>query len=330
MPTSVLVTGGAGFIGSNLVRTLLVERPDWRVVTLDALTYAGHRSTLAGVIDHPQHRFVEGDIADGDAVEALFAEEHFDAVFNLAAESHVDRSIDGPAVFVRTNVLGTQTLLDAARRHGVLTFVQASTDEVYGPLGPEGAFAEDAPLAPSSPYSASKASADHLCLAYHRTYGLDVRITRCSNNHGPYQFPEKLLPVVVSRALTNEPIPVYGDGTQVRDWLRVTDHCSGLLAVLEAGLPGRVYNLGGGGECSNLDLVRLVLDHLGRPHTLIEHVEDRLGHDWRYAVNSTRARNELLWTPRGEVSAGLRATVDWYLAHEDWWRPLLSRPAAHR
>lgn len=325
MAPTMLVTGGAGFIGSNLVRMLLRERPDWRIVTLDALTYAGHTSTLGPALDHPRHRLVVGDIADDAVVEAVFAEEQPDAVLNLAAESHVDRSIHGPAVFVRTNVQGTQTLLDAARRHGVLTFVQASTDEVYGALGPTGRFTEASPLAPSSPYSASKAAADHLCLAWHRTYGLDVRITRCSNNHGPYQFPEKLIPVVVSRALSDQPIPLYGDGTNIRDWIRVDDHCRAILAVLEGGLPGRVYNVGGDGERSNLQLVKLILDHLGKPNSLIEHVDDRPGHDWRYAINNARARNELNWAPTPDVDAGLRDTVDWYVNNAAWWRPLLTR-----
>ncbi len=328
MSTTVLITGGAGFIGSNLVRLVLAERPDWHIVNLDKLTYAGHRSTLDGVMDHPRHRFVVGDIADRATVESLFAEARFDTVLNLAAESHVDRSIDGPAIFVQTNVQGTQTLLDAARRHGVSTFVQVSTDEVYGALGPTGLFTEDTPLAPSSPYSASKAAADLLCQAWHRTYGLDVRITRCSNNHGPRQFPEKLIPVVISRALADRAVPVYGDGSNIRDWIQVTDHCRAILAVAESGRAGRTYNIGADGELSNLELVRLVLEHLGKPESLISFVRDRPGHDWRYAIDSARARDELGWSPARDVGAALRATVDWYVAHQDWWRPLLDRSAS--
>ena len=325
MARTVLVTGGAGFIGSNLVRLLLRERPDWRVVTLDKLTYAGHRSTLDGVMDHPRHRFVVGDIADQRSVEILFSEERFDSVLNLAAESHVDRSIDGPSVFVRTNVQGVQVLLEAARRYDVGRFVQVSTDEVYGALGPVGLFTEDSPLRPSSPYSASKTSGDLLALAWHHTHGLDVRITRCSNNHGPYQFPEKLIPVVVSRALADEPIPVYGDGSQIRDWIAVEDHCRAILATLEQGRPGRVYNIGADGERTNLQLVRLILQQLGKPMSLISFVEDRKGHDWRYAIDSTRARTELGWTARSDTDAALRETVQWYVEHPAWWRPLIGR-----
>jgi dTDP-glucose 4,6-dehydratase len=325
MPMTVLVTGGAGFIGSNLVRHLLAERPDWRIVTLDKLTYAGHRSTLEGVLDHKRHRFVVDDIADAEAVDRLFTEECFDAVLNLAAESHVDRSIAGAAVFIETNVQGVQVLLDAARRHEVDRFVQVSTDEVYGALGPEGLFTEDSPLAPSNPYSASKTAGDLLALAWHRTYGLDVRITRCSNNHGPHQFPEKLIPVVVSRALEDQPIPVYGDGSNVRDWIHVNDHCRAILAALEQGQAGRVYNIGADGERSNIELVRLILKHLGKPETLITFVGDRAGHDWRYAIDSTRACTELGWSARPDTDNALRETVDWYTGHQDWWRPMLAR-----
>ncbi len=322
---TTLLTGGAGFIGSNLVRLLLAEHPGDRLVVVDKLTYAGSLTTLDAVLDHPRLRFVQADIADASAMEAVFAEERPDAVLNLAAESHVDRSIDGPAIFVQTNVQGTQTLLEAARRHGVATFVQVSTDEVYGALGPTGRFTEDTPLDPSSPYSASKAAADLLCQAWHQTYGLDVRITRCSNNYGPFQFPEKLIPVVVSRALADQPIPVYGDGSNVRDWIHVSDHCRGILAVLERGRPGRVYNLGGDGERSNLDLVRFILGHLEKPASLISFVRDRPGHDWRYAIDSSRAQAELDWAPNADVDAALRSTVDWYVDNEAWWRPLADR-----
>lgn len=325
MSKTVLLTGGAGFIGSNLVRMLLRERPGWRIVNVDKLTYAGHRSTLDGVLDHPRHRLVVADIADPAAMDALFAEERPDAVLNLAAESHVDRSIDGPAVFVQTNVQGVLVMLEAARRHAVGRFVQVSTDEVYGALGPTGLFTEDSPLQPSSPYSASKTSGDLLALAWHHTHGLDVRITRCSNNHGPYQFPEKLIPVVVSKALAGEPVPVYGDGSNVRDWISVHDHCRAILATLERGRAGRVYNIGADGERSNLQLVHSILAHLGRPASLIAFVADRKGHDWRYAIDSTRARTELGWRARPDTDAALRETVDWYVQNQPWWRPLVGR-----
>jgi dTDP-glucose 4,6-dehydratase len=323
-----LVTGGAGFIGSNLVRHLLAERPEGEVVTLDALTYAGHLENLDGAIDHPRHRFVRGDICDGPLVADVM--DAVDVVFNLAAESHVDRSIVADQPFVRTNVVGTATLLAAALEVGVGRFVQISTDEVYGELpwvdpGRVGdpsmgvsRFTEETRLAPRSPYAATKAAADHLALAYHTTHGLDVVITRSSNNYGPYQFPEKLIPLMVRVALSDASLPVYGDGLNVRDWLHVEDHCRGLVAAAERGRAGRVYNFGGDAERTNLDVVRAILAHLGKPESLLTFVDDRPGHDRRYAVDFARATSELGWSPATRFDEGLAETVDWYRANEAW------------
>jgi dTDP-glucose 4,6-dehydratase len=320
-----LVTGGAGFIGSNFVRCLLAERPDAEVVNLDALTYAGHRESLADLEGDRRHRFVHGDICDAAVVREVMA--GVDTVFHLAAESHVDRSIVEDAPFIRTNVLGTATLLSAALEAGVRRFVQVSTDEVYGELPwrdpAEGAadaprFTEETPLAPRSPYSASKAAGDHLALAYHATHGLDVVVTRCSNNYGPFQYPEKLIPLMITRALADEPLPVYGDGLYVRDWIHVLDHCRGLLAAAERGRAGRVYNFGGDSERTNLSLVHEVLEILGKPRTLIEHVRDRPGHDRRYAIDASRAKAELGWSPLTRFGEGLRETVTWYLENRAW------------
>jgi dTDP-glucose 4,6-dehydratase len=328
----ILVTGGAGFIGSNFVRLLLAERPDAEVLNLDALTYAGNLVSLRDVEGNPRYRFVHGDICDGDVVaEAL---EGVDVVYHLAAESHVDRSIIEDAPFVRTNVLGTATLLAAALAAGVSRFVQVSTDEVYGELpwrdptdgDPRAAkFSEETPLAPRSPYSASKAAGDHLALAYHTTHGMDVVVTRCSNNYGPYQYPEKLIPVLITKALANEPVPVYGDGLYVRDWIHVMDHCRGILAAGERGRAGRVYNFGGDAERTNLSLVREVLAVLGKPDTLIAHVKDRPGHDRRYAIDASRAKAELGWSPSVGLSVGLRETVAWYQVNQDWCDEVLRR-----
>jgi dTDP-glucose 4,6-dehydratase len=320
-----LVTGGAGFIGSNFVRHLLAERPDVELVNLDALTYAGHLESLADVADDARHRFVHGDICDADVVQEAMA--GVDVVFHLAAESHVDRSILEDAPFVRTNVLGTQTLLAAALAAGVSRFVQVSTDEVYGELpwrdpedGDEDAprFTEETPVAPRSPYSASKAAADHLAMAYHTTHGMDVVVTRCSNNYGPFQYPEKLIPVIITQALGRRPIPVYGDGLYVRDWIHVSDHCRGILAAAEKGAAGGVYNFGGDSERTNLSLVREILRIVDRPESLIEHVTDRPGHDRRYAIDASRAKADLGWRPETDFRAGLRSTVEWYLSNESW------------
>jgi dTDP-glucose 4,6-dehydratase len=322
--TSVLVTGGCGFIGSNLVRRILASRPGWRVVNLDKLTYAGNVENLAGLEGEERHRLVRGDVCDGDLVAGILREERVEVVMNLAAESHVDRSIHAPAAFVETNVAGTQVLLDAARAAGVRRFVQVSTDEVYGSLGPSGLFGEGTPLAPSSPYSASKAAGDLLALAAARTFGQDVVVTRCSNNYGPWQFPEKLVPLMVVNALRGEPLPVYGDGLNVRDWIHVEDHCEGLLAALERGRAGEVYNLGASNERTNLEVVERILEALGKPRSLVRFVPDRPGHDRRYAVDASKARAELGWAPRRRFEEALGETVRWYVEHRAWWERILS------
>ncbi len=326
MPT-ILVTGGAGFIGSHFVRSLLAGDPNCLVVNLDALTYAGNRANLADLDGHRRHRFVHGDIADRGLVDELLAA-GVDAVVNLAAQSHVDRSLASASAFVQTNVVGTWTLLEAAQRHGVQRFVQVSTDEVYGSLGPTGVFSEETPLAPNNPYSASKAGADLMVRAYHRCHGLQALITRCSNNYGPYQHPEKFIPRCISRALCDRPLPIYGDGQQVRDWIHVQDHCRALEAVLRRGEPGLVYNVGSGGERSNLAVARLLLQLLGKPESLLQFVPDRPSHDRRYAICSDRIAAELGWTPRYSFAAGLAETVRWYREHREWWEPLLDEEGA--
>ncbi len=338
---SVLVTGGAGFIGSNFVRHLLQAEPDLRIVTLDALTYAGDRHNLAGLPDAHRHAFVRGDICDGRRVEALLRRHGIDTIVHFAAESHVDRSIAGPARFVRTNVVGTFKLLEAARRVWLgpagapaagVRFHHVSTDEVYGSLGPaDSPVAESAPYNPSSPYAASKAASDHLVAAYGRTYGLPVTITNCSNNYGPYQFPEKLIPLIILNAVAGRPLPVYGDGLQVRDWLHVEDHCQAIHRVLNVGRSGQTYHVGGRNQPTNLEVVQMIcaiLDELipGRPHaSLIEMVGDRPGHDRRYALDINKIRTELGWEPAHDLAAGLRQTVAWYLGHLDWVRQVRKR-----
>jgi dTDP-glucose 4,6-dehydratase len=321
----VLVTGGMGFIGSNFVRLLLKERAGWEVWNLDLLTYAGNPENLKGAVEAAEaaglYRFVRGDIADEDGVGALFGEARFDVVVNFAAESHVDRSIRSAAPFVRTNVVGTQVLLDAARRAGVARFVQVSTDEVYGDLEMDDpAFTEETPIRPSSPYSASKAAADHLAHAYHRTHRMDVVITRCSNNYGPYQFPEKLIPLMIANALAGKKLPVYGRGENVRDWIQVEDHCRGVLAALERGAAGAVYNFGGASERRNLDVVHAIVAATGAGEEQIEFVTDRPGHDLRYAIDYGRAERELGWRPTRTFEQGLEETVRWYLENREWWR----------
>ena len=318
----MLVTGGCGFIGCNFLRQVVPGRPETEWVNLDALTYAGRQENVEDFVGAENYRFVRGRIEDGMLVEALFSEPGgFDAVVNFAAESHVDRSISGPRVFVETNVLGTQNLLEAARRHGVERFVQVSTDEVYGSLGPDDPpFTEKSPLEPNSPYSASKASADLLCRAYYETYGMDVMTTRCSNNYGPYQYPEKLIPFFIRHALDDEPVPLYGDGMNVRDWLHVKDHCRAVARVLDDGEAGGVYNVGGSNEHTNLEITALILDHLDKPPDLISFVTDRPGHDRRYAIDSARLRNTLGWKPGYDFEAGIRETIDWYVANPEWTR----------
>ena len=318
---TLLVTGGAGFIGSNFIFYILERRPEYRVLCLDKLTYAGRRDTLAAVMERPGFRFVQADICDRGAVNRLFEEERPDAVVNFAAESHVDRSIDAPEVFLQTNVLGTAVLMDACRTHGLARFHQVSTDEVYGDLPldrPDLLFTEASPLRASSPYSASKASGDLLALAYHRTYGLPVTISRCSNNYGPYQFAEKLIPLMISRALEDRPLPVYGQGLNVRDWLYVEDHCRAIDLILRRGKPGGVYNVGGRCEMRNIDIVKLICRELGKPDSLIAYVEDRKGHDLRYAIDPSRIQNELGWTPETGFQDGIRRTIRWYAERRDW------------
>ena len=322
---TLLVTGGAGFIGSNFIFYWIKNHPEDRVVCLDKLTYAGNRATLAPVLEHPSFRFVQGDICDREAVDRLFGEERPHAVINFAAESHVDRSIQDPSVFVQTNVLGTQVLLDACRAHGGVRFHQVSTDEVYGDLPldrPDLLFTENSPLRPSSPYSASKAGSDLLVLAYGRTYGLPVTVSRCSNNYGPYQFPEKLIPRMIVRALAGKTLPVYGGGENVRDWLHVDDHCTALDAILQKGRAGEVYNIGGRSERTNLEIVGLICRRLEVPLEQVVHVADRKGHDKRYAIDSGKLSQQLGWRPQIPFEVGMEDTINWYLDHRYWWEPL--------
>ena len=324
---TIIVTGGAGFIGSNFIFHLLKAHPDYRVVCLDKLTYAGNLSTLKGVMDNPQFRFARLDICDREGVDRLFTEERPDMVVNFAAESHVDRSIEDPGVFLQTNIVGTGALMDACRKHGVRRFHQVSTDEVYGdlPLGrPDLLFTETTPIHTSSPYSASKASADLLELAYHRTYGLPITISRCSNNYGPYHFPEKLIPLMVINCLNDRPLPVYGEGLNVRDWLYVEDHCKAIDLILHKGRVGEVYNIGGHNEMRNIDIVKLICRELCKPETLITHVTDRKGHDLRYTIDPTKIHRELCWLPETTFQAGIKKTIAWYLEHRDWWEEIVS------
>lgn len=327
MGKCILVTGGAGFIGSNFIFYLLAQHPDDRIVCLDKLTYAGNLSTLASVMDHPNFRFVKGDIVDRGLVFDLFREEKPDIAVNFAAESHVDRSIADPGVFLQTNIIGTQTLLDACRELGIARYHQVSTDEVYGDLPldrPDLMFTEETPIHTSSPYSASKAAADLLVLAYHRTYGLPVSISRCSNNYGPYHFPEKLIPLMIINALHDKPLPVYGTGENVRDWLYVEDHCKAIDLILRKGRVGEVYNIGGHNEMRNIDIVRMIVKALGKSEALITFVADRKGHDQRYAIDPTKIHNELGWLPETGFEDGIGKTIAWYLEHRVWWEEIIS------
>ncbi len=320
----VLVTGGAGFIGSNFVLQLRARRPDVAIVNVDLLSYAGNLENLQPLEGDAGHVFVRADVADRDAMDALFAAHRPEGVLHFAAESHVDRSILDATPFVRNNVLGTQVLLDLARAHGARRFLQVSTDEVYGTLGPTGAFSEETPLAPNSPYAASKAAADLLVRAAVHTHGLDAVITRCSNNYGPLQFPEKLIPLMIANALDDQPLPVYGDGLQVRDWLHVEDHCTAIWTVFEKAAPGTVYNIGGNSERTNLDVVQQILAALGKPESLIRRVADRPGHDRRYAMDARRIRRELGWEPARRFEEALPATIRWYVEHRPWWERIRS------
>jgi dTDP-glucose 4,6-dehydratase len=320
----ILVAGGAGFIGSNFIRYLFGVHADWSIVNVDKLTYAGNLANLADVAGDPRYRFHRADICDAAEVARIFAEEKPEAVVNFAAETHVDRSIDDPALFLRTNVLGTQVLLDAARKAKVARYLQISTDEVYGSLGPTGKFSEESPLAPNSPYAASKTSADLLVRAYGKTFSMPVLVTRCSNNYGPYQFPEKLIPFFVTLLREGKPVPVYGDGMNVRDWIHVEDHSRAVDAVLQHGRPGEIYNVGGGNERTNIEITKLLIAAMGKDERLMKFVPDRPGHDRRYAIDDSKIREELGVVPRIPFEEGLRATVRWYLDNEPWWRAVQS------
>ena len=323
----IIVTGGAGFIGSNFIFHMLEKHPEDRIICVDKLTYAGNLSTLAPVMDKPNFRFCKTDICDREAIYQLFEEEHPDIVVNFAAESHVDRSIENPSIFLETNIIGTSVLMDACRKYGIERYHQVSTDEVYGDLPldrPDLFFTEETPIHTSSPYSSSKASADLLVLAYHRTYGLPVSISRCSNNCGPYHFPEKLIPLMIINALHDQPLPVYGAGLNVRDWLYVEDHCKAIDLVIHDGRVGEVYNIGGHNEMQNIEIVRLICARLHKPESLITNVTDRKGYDLRYAIDPTKIHNELGWLPETKFADGIEKTIDWYLKHEDWWQPIVT------
>ena len=324
---NIIVTGGAGFIGSNFVFHMLNKYQDYRIICLDKLTYAGNLSTLAPVMDNPNFRFVKADICDREAVDRLFEEEKPDIVVNFAAESHVDRSIEDPGIFLQTNIIGTSVLMDACRKYGNIRYHQVSTDEVYGDLPldrPDLFFTETTPLHTSSPYSASKASADLLVQAYYRTYKLPVTISRCSNNYGPYHFPEKLIPLMIANALNDKKLPVYGKGENVRDWLYVEDHCSAIDLIIRKGKIGEVYNIGGHNERTNLEVVKTIIKELGKSEDLIEFVTDRPGHDRRYAIDPTKIHNELGWLPATKFDDGIKKTIDWYLTHKSWWEKIIS------
>lgn len=324
---TIIVTGGAGFIGSNFIFYMLKNHPEDRIVCLDCLTYAGNLSTLESVMENPNFRFVKGNITDREAVDKLFGEEKPDIVVNFAAESHVDRSIDNPGVFLHTNIMGTQTLMEACRKYGIQRYHQVSTDEVYGDLPldrPDLFFTETTPIHTSSPYSASKASADLLVMAYYRTYKLPVTISRCSNNYGPYHFPEKLIPLMIINALADKPLPVYGTGENVRDWLYVEDHCKAIDLIIRKGRVGEVYNIGGHNEMKNIDIVKIIIKALGKPESLITYVKDRAGHDMRYAIDPTKIHDELGWSPETKFADGIQKTIKWYLENRSWWETIIS------
>jgi dTDP-glucose 4,6-dehydratase len=312
----ILITGGAGFIGSNFLKYMLDTHPDYELINIDALTYCGNLENLKDIENNPNYRFIKGNILDDELVGEIT--EDVDYIINFAAESHVDRSIDNPRIFLESNIIGTQVLLEAALKNDIKKYIQISTDEVYGSLAPEGYFSETTPLAPNSPYSSSKASADLLVRAYHETYNLPINITRCSNNYGPYQFPEKLIPLMINNALNDNALPVYGDGKNIRDWLHVYDHCTAIDLVLHKGKLGEVYNIGGNNEKENIEIVKLILSELNKPESLISYVTDRLGHDRRYAIDSTKIQNELEWKPKYTFEVGIKETIQWYLDNKTW------------
>lgn len=334
---NILVTGGAGFIGSNFVKYML-ETYEYNIINIDSLTYAGNLENLKEVENNPHYTFVKGDIRDREILDAIFKEHNIDTVVNFAAESHVDRSIEDPELFLSTNILGTQALLDTAKKYWKVNpedkhcrlfkegvkYLQVSTDEVYGTLGKEGMFTETTPLAPNSPYSASKTGADLIVRAYHETFGMPINITRCSNNYGPYQFPEKLIPLMINNCLKNRELPVYGDGMQIRDWLHVKDHCTGISTVLHKGKVGEVYNIGGNNEKANIEIVKLIIANLGKSEELIKYVQDRPGHDRRYAIDNTKITTELGWSPSYTFEQGIKETIEWYLANEEWMNKIVS------
>ena len=322
-----MITGGAGFIGSHVVRLFVNKYLDYNIINVDKLTYAGNLANLADVENAPNYTFVKADICDFEKMMSLFTEYNIDGVIHLAAESHVDRSIENPEVFLTTNILGTQVLMDACRKYGIQRYHQVSTDEVYGDLPldrPDLFFTEETPIHTSSPYSSSKAGADLLVLAYHRTYGLPVTISRCSNNYGPYHFPEKLIPLMIANALNDKPLPVYGEGLNVRDWLYVEDHCKAIDLIIHKGRVGEVYNVGGHNEKRNIDIVKLICKELGKPESLIVHVGDRKGHDMRYAIDPTKIHNELGWLPETKFEDGIKKTIQWYLDNKEWWETIIS------
>ena len=320
--TKILVTGGAGFIGSNFLKYMVNKYPNYDFINLDALTYCGNLENLSDIEDYNNYTFVKGDIRDASLVDKLVSD--VDYIVHFAAESHVDRSIEDPGIFIKSNILGTQTLLDAAKKYDIKKYLQVSTDEVYGSLGPEGYFTEETPLQANSPYSASKAGADLMVRAYHNTFNLPINITRCSNNYGPYQFPEKLIPLMISNALEDKELPIYGDGKNIRDWLHVYDHCTAIDLVLHKGKSGEVYNIGGHNEKSNIEIVKLILKELNKPESLIKFVSDRLGHDRRYAIDSSKIRKDLGWKPKYDFETGIVETINWYLDNQDWIKKVKS------
>ena len=324
---NILITGGAGFIGSHVVRLFVNKYPDYNIVNLDKLTYAGNLANLKDIEQKPNYTFVRADICDYEKMCEVIREHKIDGVIHLAAESHVDRSIENPTIFLETNIIGTSVLMDACRKYGIKRYHQVSTDEVYGDLPldrPDLFFHEDTPIHTSSPYSTSKASADLLVMAYHRTYGLPVTISRCSNNYGPYQFPEKLIPLMIANALADKPLPVYGEGKNVRDWLYVEDHCKAIDLIIRNAADGEIYNIGGHNEMANIDIVKLICDYLDKPYSLIEHVEDRKGHDMRYAIDPTKIHNDLGWLPETMFADGIKKTIQWYLDNKPWWENIIS------